>query len=159
LPALAAALGGHGPLVFTPHYHGTGHSPLRRFLHVPYRPLGATIFARAACTICVSEAEAALVRRHFPRAAGRLWLIPNGVEVGALGPAEPYPVDRTVILSVGRLETYKNVHAVLEALPYLDERFVLRVVGDGPARADLEALADRLRLRGRVAFLGRVSDE
>jgi glycosyltransferase involved in cell wall biosynthesis len=159
LPALAAALATRRPLVFTPHYHGTGHSPLRRVLHLPYRRLGATIFARARCAICVSEAEAELVRRHFPRAAGRMRVIPNGVESEALRGAEPLPTDRTVILSVGRLEGYKKVQSVVEAVAHLDDRYVLRVIGDGPERAALEALTDRLNLGDRVAFLGRVSDE
>jgi glycosyltransferase involved in cell wall biosynthesis len=159
LPALAAALAARRPLVFTPHYHGTGHSPVRRLLHRPYRRLGAAIFARARFAICVSEAEAALVRRHFPRAADRLRVIPNGVESEALRHAEPFPTDRTVILSVGRLERYKNVQAVVRALAHLPDRFVLRVIGDGPERAALEALADRLGLGDRVALLGRVGDE
>lgn len=32
--------------VFTPHYHETGHTFLRRLLHVPYRFLGGQIFRK-----------------------------------------------------------------------------------------------------------------
>jgi glycosyltransferase involved in cell wall biosynthesis len=158
LPALAAALARCRPLVFTPHYHGTGHSPIRRLLHVPYQALGARIFGQAQAVICVSEAEAALVRRRFPRVRDRITVIPNGVDVAGLRAAAPYPKDRTVILSAGRLEDYKNVHQTIGALAHLDESYVLRIVGDGPARARLEDLAGRLGLRERVLFLGRVSD-
>ena len=159
VPALEAALAGCRPLVFTPHYHGTGHSHLRRWLHVPYRALGAVIFKRSSRVICVSDAEAALVRRHFPYVAGRVTVIPNGVDVRALRAAAPYPEDRTVILSVGRLEAYKNVHLPIQALAHLDATFVLRVIGDGPERPALEDLAARVGLEERVAFLGRVGDE
>jgi glycosyltransferase involved in cell wall biosynthesis len=159
VPALGAALAGCRPLVFTPHYHGTGHSHLRRWLHVPYRAPGAVLFMRSSRVICVSDAEAALVRRHFPHVAGRVIVIPNGVDVRALREAAPYPEERTVILSVGRLEAYKNVHLPIQALAHLDATFVLRVIGDGPARPALEDLAARVGLGKRVAFLGRVGDE
>jgi glycosyltransferase involved in cell wall biosynthesis len=158
VPALGAALAGCRPLVFTPHYHGTGHSCLRRWLHGPYRAPGAAIFRRSSRVICVSDAEAALVRRHFPHVAGRVTVIPNGVDVRALREAVPYLQERTVILSVGRLEAYKNVHLAIQALAHLDATFVLRVIGDGPAWPALEDLVTRLGLQERVGFLGRVDD-
>lgn len=158
LPSLGAAVAGCRPLVFTPHYHGTGHSPLRRLLHMPYRLAGASIFRRASRVICVSHAEAALVRQHFPQTALRVAVIPNGVDVAALREAQPYHEAGTTILSVGRLEEYKNVHLTIAALAHLDDTFVLRVAGDGPARPGLEELVARLGLQGRVRFLGRVSD-
>jgi glycosyltransferase involved in cell wall biosynthesis len=52
----------------------------------------------------------------------------------------------------------KNVDITIEALRYVDDRFVLCVIGDGPARAALELLVDRLGLRPRVHFLGQVDD-
>ncbi len=158
LPALLAALTASRPLVFTPHYHGTGHSPIRSLLHVPYRRLGAAIFARAAQVICVSEAEASLVRSHFPICAQRVTVIPNGVEAAALRAAEPFADPHRTILSVGRLETYKNVDRTIKALVHLDESFVLRIIGGGPARPALEQLAATLGLQARVSFLGRVDD-
>lgn len=161
LPALGATLADRGPLVFTPHYHGGGHSPLRSLLHRPYRRAGARVFARAGRVICNSEAEAALVRRHFPRVAAlteRISVIRPGVDVAAIRAAAPFAEARTVILSVGRLEVYKNVHLAIEALRHLDDSHVLRVIGDGPARPALESLSTELGLRGRVEFLGRVDD-
>jgi glycosyltransferase involved in cell wall biosynthesis len=158
LPALAAAVTKCRPLVFTPHYHGTGHSHFRRLLHLPYRTVGALIFRRSSRVICVSEAEAALVRGHFPYVAGRVTVIPNGVDVAALRAAEPYPEHRTIILTGGRLEEYKNVHLTVQALAHLNLSFALRVTGDGPARPALEDLVARLGLQERVEFLGRVDD-
>lgn len=158
LPSLGAALTNCRPLVFTPHYHGTGHSPLRRLLHGPYHLVGARIFARANRVICVSKAEAALVCRHFPRAAARVTVIPNGVEVEALRAAAPYPDARTIILSAGRLEEYKNVQLIIQALAYLDAACALIVTGDGPARSLLEETAARAGVRDRVEFLGRIDE-
>jgi len=156
LPALGAALLSRRPLVFTPHYHGAGHSRLRTLLHTPYRRLGAVIFARARSVICVSHAESALVQQHFPRVSGRVIVIPNGVDVAALRMAQPFASDRTVILSVGRLESYKNVERIIASFAHLPDDFVLCVVGEGPDRRSLEALMVRLRLQGRARFLGHV---
>ena len=156
--SLAVALTARRPLVFTPHYHGTGRTRLGRFLHPPYRLLGAWIFHRSSRVICVSEAEATLVRRHFPHAARRIAVIPNGVDVSAVQAAQPYHTDRTLILTGGRLIDSKNVHLTIEAITDLDDTFALCVIGDGPARATLEDLVDRLSLRRRVRFLGHVED-
>lgn len=159
LPSLGAALMNRRPLVFSPHYHGSSQSSLRTLLHIPYRAAGAAVFRRASRVICVSEAEAALVRRHFPGASERLTVIPNGVDVAAISAAPPYAQDKAIVLSVGRLEEYKNVQRAIEALAHLDDAFALRVIGDGPARSALEALARRLCVQDRVKFLGRVDDD
>jgi len=155
-PALFAALAGCRPLVFTPHYHGGGHTPLGRALHLPYRAVGSLMLQRADAIICVSHSEAGLLLRHFPAAADRIAVIPNGVDVAAIRRAQPFPGQQTLILSVGRLAVYKRVDRLLGALTRLDDRFVLCVIGEGPARADLEALAVRLGLEARVHFLGQV---
>ncbi|MDB5075629.1 MAG: glycosyl transferase [Chloroflexi bacterium] len=156
LPSLGAALAGCRPLVFTPHYHGTGHSPWRRMLHVPYRRLGRKIFTHASRVICNSEAEAALVHKHFRGVASHITVIYPGVDMAALRSAEPFPQDHTIVLSAGRLEAYKNVNLVVDALAHLDRNFSLRVIGDGPARPALEERANQLGLGDRVEFLGRV---
>lgn len=156
LPALGAALTKRRPLVFTPHYHGTGHSRLRTLLHKPYRRAGALLFGRSDGVICVSEAEASLVRAHFPHVVSRITVVPNGVDMSALRQARPYQLDRTIMLSAGRLETYKQVDLAIGALRYLDDAFALRVTGDGAARPELEALSARLELGERVDFLGRI---
>jgi glycosyltransferase involved in cell wall biosynthesis len=109
--------------------------------------------------ICVSSAEAALVRQHFPWVGDRITVIPNGVDVSAVRAALPFPEQRTVLLSVGRLETYKNVQHTIQALAHLESTYILRIIGDGPDRTRLEQLTKRLGLQDRVAFLGEVRDE
>jgi len=61
------------------------------------------------------------------------------------------------VLFVGRLVGYKGVDVLLRALPGLPVRAV--IVGDGPCRAALEALAADLGVADRVTFAGQVSDE
>jgi glycosyltransferase involved in cell wall biosynthesis len=157
LPALQAALSRQRALVFTPHYHGTGHSPFRKLLHPPYRRLGGRIFASAGRTIAVSPPEARLILTHFPEVEPRLVVIPNGVDQEALDAARPFSDQRTLVLSAGRLESYKQVDRTIDALAHLPDEFALRITGDGPVRGELERRAASLGLGDRVEFLGSVS--
>ncbi len=159
LPALQAALCAPPVLIFTPHYHGTGHSPLRKLLHPPYRRLGRLVFSRAARTIAVSPPEARLILSHFPQVKPRLVVVPNGVDDHAIASAEPFAERGEVVLSAGRLESYKHVEKTVGAMAHLPEDFVLRITGDGSARAELESATAGLGLSERVRFLGKVSEE
>ena len=69
------------------------------------------------------------------------------------------PDDHTVLLNLGRLGTEKNLSELVEltsiALAH-NPRLTLLIVGDGPARKDLEALAQRLGIADHVVFTGMV---
>jgi len=64
---------------------------------------------------------------------------------------------RPALLFVGRLVDYKGVDVLLKALPGLEAD--LAIVGDGPRRARLEALARELGVVEQVQFLGEVSSD
>jgi glycosyltransferase involved in cell wall biosynthesis len=145
--------------VFTPHYHGTGHSRLASALHRVYGPFGARVVRNAATVICVSASEAELVRRAFRLPGERVVVIPNGVEVQPPVAAEPMPVAGVVVLTVGRLEPYKGVMEMVEALPHLPDAFVLRVIGGGHQGAALSHRARALGVDHRFELLGQVDDE
>ncbi|MGX6603079.1 glycosyltransferase family 4 protein [Micromonosporaceae bacterium Da 78-11] len=157
LAALPAALTNQTPLVFTPHYHGTGHSPLRAALHPVYRPVGRRIVNRSTRLICVTRAERELLIRDFPQCAPRVVVIPNGTDPApdSVTPAGP---GRSIVC-VGRLERYKRVDRIIRALVHLPGTHRLDVVGSGPARDELEQLARRLGLTDRVVFHGRLPDD
>ncbi|MEV4344627.1 glycosyltransferase family 4 protein [Actinoplanes sp. NPDC049596] len=158
LAALPAALTNSTPLVFTPHYHGTGHSRLRAALHPIYRPVGRRIIARSARIICVTRAERELLVSHFPEARERMVVVPNGTDPAPM--VEGEPEDGVSILCVGRLERYKRVDRVIRAMAHLPADHRLDVVGSGPARDELEQLARRIGLGPhRVAFHGRLPDD
>lgn len=167
LTGLSAVLGARtrAPFVFSPHYDGTGHSPLRAALHRVYRPAGAYIFRHADAVVCVSGAEAGLVAEHFPGAAARCTVVPNGVDRAAIQAAEPFPGRRPTILSVGRLERSKRVDRLIEAFAQLTYPGVrLVVIGAGPDAERLVGLARSLGLfepKGlrSVRFPGRVAQD
>jgi glycosyltransferase involved in cell wall biosynthesis len=62
-----------------------------------------------------------------------------------------------LLLGVGRLIYYKGFEFAIRALPSLPDTH-LALVGDGPLRSRLEALAHELGVRERVHLLGELSD-
>jgi len=72
------------------------------------------------------------------------------------------PNGERIILSVYRLVPSKQIHMLIDAIPQIvsqrsDVRFV--IVGDGPERARLMSLADRLGVSEYVQFEGSVPNE
>jgi len=88
------------------------------------------------------------LRRIVPRA--NVHRIVMGVDVGAFERTTPLPQGRTV-LAIGRLVEKKGFDVLIDALAQLPG-VRLRIVGDGPLRAQLEAQAERCD--GRVELLG-----
>lgn len=60
---------------------------------------------------------------------------------------------------VGRLDPIKRIELTIRALAHTRNPVQLRLAGRGPARAQLESLAQELGVAGRVRFLGFVTDE
>ena len=154
-PLLASAAKAR-PLVFTPHYHGTGHSAFRRVLHVPYRRIGAHTVAASSAVICVSDAERSLFESHFPSASTKTRVIPNGVDIKPLLAATPMPTAKPLIMSAGRLERYKQVDRTVRAFSYLRDRYEFVATGEGPERPRLQEIAKDLGIDREIKLVGRV---
>jgi glycosyltransferase involved in cell wall biosynthesis len=147
------------PVVFTPHYHGTGHTPIAAFLHRMYRPAGARQFLAATAVICVSEAERELVIKDFPGVEGKVRTIANGTDRKQVASDKDRDLlGEPVVLTVGRLERYKNVDLIIKAFRALPYSAILLVVGDGPDRARLERQVGAGGPGWPVLFTGSVSD-
>ena len=69
--------------------------------------------------------------------------------------------DDTVLCTIGRLVSRKNIDEILAILSELKDkhRFKFLIIGEGPQRLHLEKLAIGYGLNGVVRFLGNVSDE
>jgi len=145
------------PVVATFHVHREGGHRLYPWA----RPLLAPLMARVARRIAVSASARETVAAYFP---GAYDIVPNGVDVDTLRQPRRRPAavrdGRRHVVYVGRLEPRKGVEHLVDAMARLRARRAdtqLIVVGDGPARAMLEAAA---RDRGiDAAFVGRVDDE
>jgi glycosyltransferase involved in cell wall biosynthesis len=157
-PALAAAITTRRPLVFTPYYHGAGHTPAARLLHVPYDRIAERIFARSSFVLCISSAEAAAVRCDYPVVASRVHQVGIGVDSGSITRAIPFSVKRPVVLVTGRLEHYKRVDLAVEAFALCDPDVDLVIIGRGPQKEAISARARALGIDRRVQLLEHVDD-
>ncbi|GIW02963.1 glycosyltransferase family 4 protein [Roseiflexus sp.] len=87
----------------------------------------------------------------------------NGIDTTLFRPVAPDPMlDRSdgapLLLWVGRLQPWKGVDVAIRALQQIP-RARLVIIGDGETRADLERLAQDMRLADRVRFLGALPRE
>lgn len=118
---------------------------------------------RARRILANSRYTEQVLLQRFPRCGGKTSVAYVGVREDFFGVAHTPAADGVPrLLTVCRLsEPRKNVDLILRALAQLQTRYAFRytVVGDGPERPRLEALAHELGLEGRVRFAGFVSQE
>jgi glycosyltransferase involved in cell wall biosynthesis len=125
--------------------------------------LGRWLLRHADGVIAISHAAAAFVKRLAKRDAS---VVHRGMwterldATAADGEVLEWADGRVVVTFAGRLIDGKAVEDLVAAFARLDdERTVLCVVGDGPRRADIEALASTLGVADRVCMLGYLSEE
>ncbi len=144
------------PVVFNPHYHATGHTHARRLLWTIAKPLRAMILDAPQRIVCVSAAEATLLTKDFPSARERVVVIPNASILER--PMNRTGKDPRLILAVTRLERYKRLDLLLDAVRLLHGGFHLTIVGTGPWIAGLMKRIRNNGLEGRVEVLSDVTD-
>jgi phosphatidylinositol alpha-mannosyltransferase len=115
---------------------------------------------RIGTRLAVSDSARRTVARDFP---GDYEVVPNGIDVERFRrPASrppSMPDHLRFVLFVGRLEPRKGVDRLIRAMTIVQQHAPdarLAIVGDGPDRAVLEAMA--LASGVDVRFAGRVSD-
>ena len=100
------------------------------------------------------DAAAVLRAKHY---RGPLKTIPQfGTSESIFRPAETRSERPFTIGYIGRLVPEKGVDILLRALAGLEGEWRLRVVGGGPARDALAALAHTLDISERVVFIGQL---
>lgn len=120
--------------------------------------------------IAVADRHAEYLVAHEGCPRDRVRVIPNGVDTDRFAPREPDPAlgkalglraGQPVVALVAALRPEKNHELFLQAAervrrPMPDARFL--VVGDGPRRAELQALSQQMGIDEVVSFLGTRSD-
>lgn len=90
----------------------------------------------------------------------RVRYIPNGIDLARFETLPPRraPDEPPVVGTVAGLRAEKNVARLLRAFAVVTPPARLIIVGDGPQRADLQALAATLGLGERVRFTGHIEN-
>jgi len=118
----------------------------------------AELAARAAGASVVLACNAD-VAATVAAAGVRPRLLPHGVDVDAFPATPPTPGAPVELLAVGRFVAKKGFATLLSALPRIDRDVHLGLVGDGPLRAGLVALARELRLGSTVTIEPRLAHD
>jgi glycosyltransferase involved in cell wall biosynthesis len=109
--------------------------------------------------ICISERVAHGVRAGLEQSAN-ISVVYNGVDPSLFAPEAGVELPRPVILSVGNLIAIKGHELLLRAVAAITPshpRLECKIIGDGPERARLQALARELHLEDCIRFMGRRS--
>jgi glycosyltransferase involved in cell wall biosynthesis len=135
----------------------------QRIIMLAYGPLFISILRQAAAVLATSPNFAA----HSPylqRVADRVVIVPLGIDTDRFSPRPaadvPAPAGPLTLLYVGQLRHYKGVADLLHALSLipLPKRPRLLLSGNGPMRAEWEALSQALNLQAHATFLGNVPE-
>ena len=116
---------------------------------------------RAARVIAISTAVRDFCVRSVGLPADRIDVVHYGLDElprpWAENPQLALPDEAPLLLAVCRLEPQKGLDTLVRALPAVPAATLL-VLGDGPEREVLEALASSVGVRDRVLLPGRVGD-
>ena len=139
--------------------HG-GNTRDSRGIQGPMRWLSRPVWRGADSLIANSDGLREIALDVLPDA--RVGVIPNGVDTEVFSPGCIQP-DRTAeAIFVGRLEPYKGLGDLLEAVRSARASgadFRLSIVGDGSLCTELKAQAASLRIDDCVTFLGQIDRE
>lgn len=99
-----------------------------------------------------------LIKLMGKRYHGKYSVIPNGIDLN-LYQFTPGNKKEHRILFVGRLQSTKNVQAIIRAASMVSlGDWTIDIVGDGPYRKELESLARECGIQDSVVFHGRVEN-
>lgn len=137
----------HGPAIFfEPHYWRIDEK-----------------IARARFVTCISHfCRSQAMYFSDPAQWGKMRIVHCGVQPAEYDLPRPEAARPPRVIFIGRLDAVKGVPLLLEAFAAVrqgQQDLQLWIVGDGPGRADYEALARNLGVAGAVEFLGYRSME
>ncbi len=139
-------------------YDGQRTGKIDGFFHRFFMGLAERAAARKSDhSIAVSKEMKQELEHYIGGDLSPISILPNGVNRDFGDPI--VDKDRWLLVFVGRLEKIKGVFTAIKALPFVDKRIDLIIIGDGPERKALETLTRQLDLRLRVQFMGNQDAE
>src|SRR3984885_5054634 len=156
---LAYLASGHrGPMVVTYHSDTVKQKVLGRM----FEPLLHAALRRSAAIIATSPnylATSAVLQAF----CDRCHVIPYGIDTTQFEQCDSDAVrsvraryGERLVISVGRLVYYKGFDVLIRAMASVRGKLV--IVGDGPLRGELQALAARLGVTDKVVFAGEINN-
>jgi glycosyltransferase involved in cell wall biosynthesis len=150
------ASGYRGPLVVT--YHSD--MVRQKILGPMFEPLLHAVLRRSAAIITTSP-NYMTTSTVLARYQERCHVVPLGIPIENFDQCDPNAVaairqqyGERLIISVGRLVYYKGFEYLIRAMTRIQGK--LLIVGEGPLRNKLGALASELGVAERVVFLGKI---
>jgi len=151
-PLFFSRYGNRKKFIATPHYHRYGVTGFRNILVRLYKPFGKKIFQEADRVVALSNYEKNLLMEDFQMESNKITIIPNGVNLEEFRGLVKKEREHKTILCVARLEEFKGIQYVMQALPLLEESVRLEIVGKGAYKAKLISLAKKLGIAHRIDF-------
>ena len=138
----------------------------QKILYKLYKPLQQLALKKASKIICTSNnyLETSEQIRNF---RDKAVVIPLGLNPRRLEDSEKNEEinldlekykDKKIVLSIGRLVEYKGFEYLIEAGKYLDDNFIILIVGYGPLFNKLKQKIIDLNLQDKVYLLGRIDN-
>ena len=134
---------------------------------LPYkisRLLETRLLRRADAVVTIGDT---LLSELSARTNRKIFRVRNGVDPSQFRPLDVLPEWRAAwnpdskptLAYIGSFQPYEGLDVLIQALAIIVAKtpsVQLLVAGDGPERADLEALTDRLGIQRHVRFVGRI---
>jgi glycosyltransferase involved in cell wall biosynthesis len=148
------------PFVVTVHGLDVFNKSLRSGMGVRWRhEVSAEVYRHAGRVICISKRVEQLLAYGMSHPV-RSTVVYNGTDTELFSPSPSREQSEPTVLAVGNLLPSKGHELVVNAISRLQGRHTglrCRVVGDGPERERLAALANKLGIEQKIEFLGRRS--
>jgi glycosyltransferase involved in cell wall biosynthesis len=124
--------------------------------------LEGLVASQADRLFVISEQLGQYAREHWNVDPARMGLMPNCVDPSRFTPGAAQDVQPNTIVYAGSLIVYEGLDVLIDAVADLAGRgkdVTLTIIGDGEARAPLQAQVQSLGMERHVLFAGRVSPE
>ena len=141
------------PMVTTEH-STTNHRRGKPFL----KPFDRLMYKQYKMKICISKKSLDNLAAHLGSYDG-LIEINNGINFNKFTHTikESLPVTKTIIM-VASMRDAKDQDTVIKAMTLLDDKYILKLVGDGPRKQQLQQLCEKINVANKVIFMGNRTD-
>lgn len=147
------------PVILNTYYHPHGSSYLNSLVRKFYDPVFRLLIKRKVDKfITISQAEEELIKCNL-KITRDMKIIPPGVNIEEIQRSKPFDFEGNLILYVGRLERYKNVQLIIQAIQKLPLNFHFYIIGNGSYGKELQKIILTSKLEKRIKILHNIPDQ